>query len=102
MANNYPSSRIIKATSQQWPGTGTLVSTPFSGETWRCRVISQVAGWIAIDNLGTVPTTAGGNGTFLPASTAGGEVFSCSPSQTLSFSSSTTSSGAWVNVAELS
>ena len=101
MANNYPSNRIIKATSQQWAGTGTLVSTPFTSETWRVRVISQVAGWIAIDNIGTVPTTVGGNGTFLPASTVGGEVFSCSPSQVLSFSSATTSSGAWVNLTEL-
>ena len=101
MSNNTPSLRIIKSTSQQWPGTGTLVSTPFSSETWRCRVISQVAGWFAIDNLGTVPTTAGGNGTFLPASTVGGEVYTCSPSQVLSFSSTSTSSGAWVNCAEL-
>ena len=95
-----PSSRIIRAQALQWTGTGTLTSTPFGSETFQIRVAVQAPGWIAIDNLGTVPTTAGGLGTFISTQVAG-ESFTCSPGQLFSYSSTTTSSGPWVSFSEM-
>jgi hypothetical protein len=95
-----PASRINRATNLSWVGTGTVVSTNFGPATWQVRVISPVAGYIAIDNLGTVPTTAGATGTFIAANVANGDTFACTPGEVLSFSSSSTSSAS-VNLTEL-
>ena len=94
------SSRIIKAYNLAWTGGGTAVSTNFTSETFQVRVISPVAGYVAIDNLGTVPTTAGATGTYIAASTANGDYFQCVPGMLLSFSSTSTSTGS-VNVSEM-
>lgn len=94
-------SRIVKMQNIQWTGTGTVVSTNFASGTQHIRVCSQLAGWMAIDNLGTVPTTAGGLGAFLPNSTVGGEYFTCTPGEIFSFSSTTTSSGSWISISEM-
>jgi hypothetical protein len=100
--DRQPASRVIKMQNLAWTGSGTLVSTNFTGQTYQVRVIAQTAGWFAIDNLGTVPTTAGGNGVFIPASAAGGEYFTCSPGMLFSFSSTTTSSASpWVSISEM-
>jgi hypothetical protein len=101
--DKQPASRLIKQQNLAWAGSGTLVSTLFAGETFQVRVCSQVAGWFNIDVTGSssTPTTAGGIGYFIPASTVGGEYFIVSPSQILSFSSTSTSSGV-VSVAEVS
>ena len=100
--DKQPASRIIKVQNLAWTGTGTLVSTNFATETWQIRVCCQTAGWFAIDNLGTVPTTVGGVGTLIPASVAGGEYFTVTPGMIFSFSSTTTSTGSpWVNIAEM-
>jgi hypothetical protein len=61
-----PSSRISKTQNLQWTGTGILVSTNFVPQTYQIRVATQIAGWMAVDNLGTVPTAAGGLGTWPP------------------------------------
>jgi hypothetical protein len=103
MSNYYgkqPSSRLNKAQTLTWTGTGTLVSTNFANETFQIRITSQLAGWIAIDNLGTVPTTAGGNGSYFPA-TATPEYFTVTPGQLFSFSSTTTSSGQLISCTEM-
>jgi hypothetical protein len=99
--DKQPASRLIKQQNLAWTGSGTVVSTLFGGETWQVRICSQVAGWVNIDVTGqsSTPTTAGGVGFFVPASTVGGEYFIVSPSQILSFSSTSTSSGT-VSVAE--
>ena len=93
--DKQPASRLIKPQALAWAGTGTVVSTAFTGETFQVRVCSQVAGWFNVDVTGqsSTPTTAGGIGYFIPASTVGGEYFSVSPSMILSFSSTSTSSG---------
>jgi hypothetical protein len=98
-----PSSRLIKQQNLAWTGTGTVVSTLFAGETWQLRLCSQVAGYFNIDVTGqsSTPTTAGGIGYFIPASTVSGEYFSVSPSQILSFSSTSTSTGI-ISLAEMS
>jgi hypothetical protein len=97
-----PSSRLNKYQSLQWPGTGTLVCTYFSAETYQIRVSTQLSGWIAVDNIGSVPTSAGGTGAWFPNTSSVGEYFTVTPGQLFSFSSTTTSSGAWVSVCEMS
>ena len=100
--DKQPASRLIKQQNLAWTGTGTVVSTLFAGETFQVRLCSQVAGWFNIDVTGqsSTPTTAGGIGYFIPASTVGGEYFQSVPSQILSFSSTSTSSGV-VSCAEM-
>jgi hypothetical protein len=41
-------SRVIKSQNLNWTGSGTLVSTNFTTETWHVRVVSQVGGFFAI------------------------------------------------------
>jgi len=96
-----PSSRIILTNNVAWTGTGTAVSTTFSAQTRQVRVASPVNGWLNIDitGLSSTPTTAGGIGVFIGASVQG-EYFAVSPSQILSFSSTSTSSGS-VAVSEM-
>jgi hypothetical protein len=93
------SSRIIKGQVVAWSGIGTAVSTNFSGQTYQVRVATPVNGWFAIDNLGTVPTTAGNTGTWIAANIPG-ETFTCTPGELFSFSSTSTSSGS-VSLTEL-
>jgi hypothetical protein len=99
------SSRFINYQNLQWTGTGTLYSTNFSDQTYQVRVTSQLAGWIAIGTTTstnqTQPTTAGGVGAYFPNITTVGEYVTVSPKQIFSFSSTTTSSGQWVSVAEM-
>jgi hypothetical protein len=107
--DKQPASRAILQQNQQWTGTGSLVFNKFSTETWQVRICSQIAGWASIDNTtgatgpltGTMPTTAGGFGMFIPNSTVGGEYFAVTAGQTLQFSSTTTSSGSWVSITEM-
>jgi hypothetical protein len=94
-----PSSRLLKGQAIGWTGTGTAVSTNFANQTYQVRIATPIAGWFAIDNLGTVPTTAGSAGTWIAANTVG-EVFTCTPGELFSFASTSTSSGS-VSVTEL-
>ena len=87
------SSRIIKAQNLGFAGTATVVTTPFLAETYQVRVISQVAGFIAIDNTGTSLTSGAVGGTFIAANTASGDYFQCTPGEVLQFTSTSTSSG---------
>ena len=63
------------------------------------RIISQVTGIVTVDNLGTLPTTAGTSGTMIAANTASGDYFACTPGEVVAFSSTSTSSGT-VNITE--
>jgi len=86
-------SRIIKAQVLAWAGTGTSQSTTFATETNQVRVISQINGWISIDNSGTAITTASNaftGGVYIAANTANGDYFTVTPGQILTFTSSTT------------
>ena|SRR5271154_4978724 len=94
-------SRIIKSQNLAWIGSGTIVSTNFGPGIFHVRVISQIPGSVSVDNLGTLPTTAGGNGTFIAANTAAGDYFACTPGEVMAFSSTSTSSGT-VSVTEMS
>src|SRR5262249_35722540 len=97
-----PSSRILRAQNLSWTGTGTLVSTTFTAQTYQVRVATQLGGWINIEATGnsSTPSTAGGIGTLI--TTGPWEYFTVLPGQVFSFSSPTTSSGAIVNVTEVS
>lgn len=106
--DKQPASRAIKYQTVAWPGTGTALSTYFGSETYQVRIISQVAIWATIDSTrgdltgATLPTTAGGFGMFIPASTVGGEYFACTPGQSFIFSSTTTSSAFSIAITEMS
>jgi hypothetical protein len=93
-------SRIIKAQNLGYAGTATQVTTNFTSQTYQVRVISQVAGYIAIDNTGTSLTSGAVGGTMIAANTASGDYFQCSPGQVLQFTSTSTTSGN-VSVTEL-
>ena len=96
------SSRILKAQNLAWTGAGTVVSTNFTSQTYQCRVLSQVAGYIAIDNTGTSISTASLPDSGVPINANGTpDVFTVSPGQLLEFTSTSTSSGN-VGVTELS
>jgi hypothetical protein len=111
--DKQPSSKILKSQMLPYTGGGTLVSTPFTSETYQLRVFSQVSGQITIGTTTTTVTSApttgalGGIGgsdpaqVFIPASTVGGEYFTVSPGQTFQFASTSTSSGT-VNITEMS
>ena len=104
MANwsKYESSRILRAQILQWPGSGTVVSTNFSAQTYQVRVISQISGYVAIDNTGTlITTTTFANGTYIAANTANGDYFTVTPGEMLEFTSTSTSSGGFVSLSEM-
>jgi hypothetical protein len=104
MANwgKYGSSRILRGQVLQWAGSGTTVSTTFLPMTLQIRVISQINGYIAVDNTGTsISTSNFSGGTFIAANTASGDYFTVTPGQILEFTSTTTSSGGFVSVADM-
>jgi hypothetical protein len=74
-----PASRINKAQTLSWAGSGTSVTTSFQAQISHIRVISQIIGWIAIEpsaTQGTVGSTSTFNGyTFIAANTANGDYF---------------------------
>lgn len=92
-----PASRINKAQTLAWTGSGTSVTTSFQNEIFHVRVISQIAGWIAIEPFATAGTVMSTStfvgGTYIAANTANGDYFAASPGQVLTFTSTTTSSG---------
>jgi len=96
--DKQPASRPFKYQVVGWTGSGTALSTYFTSQTYQIRICSQTAGWAIIDstrgdlNGGTIPTTAGGIGEFVPASTVGGEYFTVSPGQSFLWASTSTSS----------
>jgi hypothetical protein len=87
-----PSSRLTRMNNVSWMGSGTVTSTTFQVATQQVLITSQVSGWFALDNLGTVPTTNGGTGFYLPANTSPA-AYTVTPGMQFSFSSTTTSSG---------
>jgi hypothetical protein len=98
------SSRITVSQPLTWAGTGSVTSASFSSQTYQIRVISQINGWIGIDNTGTSVTTGtNAGGTFIAANTANGDYFSVTPGQKLQFTSSTTgTTGIIISLAEMS
>jgi hypothetical protein len=105
MPTFYPrtaASRIIKNTNLQYTGSGTVnTTTVFGPEVFFVRVFSQVGGWISIDNTTGTSISSSTGGTLIAANTAAGDFFSCTPGQSLAFSSSSTSSGT-ISVTEMS
>ncbi len=96
-------SRIQRGQILQWTGSGTVVSTTFLPQTYQVRVISQINGYVAIDNTGTLMSTSTfAGGTFIAANTANGDYFTVTPGQILEFTSTTTTSGGLVSVSDMS
>ena len=95
-----PASRLITNQLLQYTGSGTLNSAVFGTESFQVRVLSQVAGWISIDNTtGLISSSTGG--VLVAANTASGDYFAVTPGQKFSFASTTTASGT-VCVTEMS
>jgi len=70
----------------------TVCSAKFSNSTQHIRVLSQISGWVSIDQStsttavtsATIVTTVGA-GFFIPAATFTGEYFTVTPGQLLTF-----------------
>jgi hypothetical protein len=92
-----PASRISRAQTLSWAGSGTSQTTTFQNQISHIRVISQISGWVAIEpsaTAGTVMSTSTFvGGTFIAANTANGDFFAVTSGQVLTFTSTTTSSG---------
>jgi hypothetical protein len=87
------SSRILRGQVLPWAGTGTSISTFFGPQTFQVRVISQINGYISIDQTtGTslLSTSTFSGGMFIAANTANGDYLTVTPGQYLTFTSSTT------------
>src|SRR5262249_27685460 len=97
-------SRIIVGQPLTWAGSGTLFSARFSPQTYQVRVISQINGWVAVqDSTSTLfSTTTFAGGTYIAANTGSGDYFACNPGQALGFTSTTTSSGILISFSEMS
>lgn len=108
--DKQPSSRVNVAQNITWlttagPNPGPIVCTSkFSNGTQQIRVISQIAGWVSIDQStsSTLVTSANipATGMFVPASTVGGEYFAVTPGQLLTFCSTGTTTGV-ISVTEM-
>jgi hypothetical protein len=93
-------SRFLKNQLLNYTGSGTLLTTPFTSQTYQVRVLSQVAGWCSIDNTtGAVSSSTGGP--LIAANTAAGDYFTVTPGQAFCFASTTTASGT-LSVTEMS
>lgn len=100
-----PASRINKAQTLAWAGTGTVASTSFQAQISHVRIISQINGWIAIEPAATAGTVMSTStfvgGTFIAANTANGDYFAVTQGEVLTFTSTTTSSGNIISVSEM-
>lgn len=101
-----PASRLLKGQALgPYTGSGTLISTTFTAQTRHIRVISQNNGWIVNEpaaTQGTVMSTSTFvGGMFIAANTANGDYIAVNPGEVLTFTSTTTSSGWLVSVAEM-
>ena len=99
-------SRIIVGQPLTWTGSGQIVSSRFSAQTYQVRLISQINGWVSIqDSTSTLFSTSTLLGspaaTFIAANTASGDYFACNPGQVLVLTSTTTSSGVLISLAEM-
>ncbi len=98
--DKQPSSRVIKTQTLAYNGSGTVVSTNFTAQTYQIRISTQVTGYGSIDNLGTVITTATRDAVGFDLYTGQPpEYFAVTPGMLLAFSSTSTSSGT-INLAE--
>jgi hypothetical protein len=92
------SSRIINQNVIAYTGGQTAIATGnFGNETFQVRVLSTIGGWIHIDN----GIAAVSNADTLLLANQAPEYFACTPGQSLSFNSTSTSSG-YVSVSEVS
>ena len=104
-SSNFP----VRAQMLTYPGGAsggaTVGTTPFGSNVQQIRVLSQVAGNIAIEQNGAVTSltsgATGGTGILIAANTAQGDYFSVRGGQVLNFVSTSTSSG-FVSVVEMS
>lgn len=101
--DKQPASRVNTYQNVTWltttgPAAGPIVcSSPFGKSTQQIRVISTIAGWISIDQStsSTLVTSANipATGMFVPASTVGGEYFTVTPGQLMTFASTGVTTG---------
>lgn len=99
-----PSSRPVIYQSILLSTPGKInVSAPFSKGTQHIRVMSQVTGYISIDQSTSatlVTSTAIPNGLNIPASVAAAEYFIVTPGQFLTFASTGATTGA-ISITEM-
>ena len=103
--DKQPASRPYVYQNITAPAAGAIVCTnKFGSSTQHIRILSTLAGWVSIDQStsATLVTSANipGTGMFIPASTVGGEYFTVTPGQLLTFCSTSGTSG-YVCVTEM-
>ncbi len=91
-----PSSRIIASQSIAYTGdTASHLGSSFGNQTFQCRIVTQVSGYVRIDN-GAAATTSDAmvisNNEYF---------FSCTPGQSVAFISTSTTTGN-VSISEMS
>jgi hypothetical protein len=89
---HQPSSRVIRGQELDYSGSGTLVTTNLSAQTYQVRIASDVRGYVVFGS--TSPTTTSRDTSFAEIfPNLRGEYFTVTPGQLISFSSTSTSSG---------
>jgi hypothetical protein len=95
LSNYYghaPSSRPIRLQELDYAGSGTQVTTTLLNQVYQVRIVSDVRGYVSFGST-TITTSSRGVATVEIFPSLRGEYFSARPGETLSFSSSSTSSG---------
>ena len=95
-----PSSRVIKGQEVDWTGSGTLVTTNLTPETFQIRVATDVRGYLSFAS--TSISSSNRDGSFAEIfPNLQGEYFTVAAGSVIAFSSSSTSSGS-VLISEMS
>ena len=92
MATFFPrasSSRIGANKVLNYTGSGVVTTTGVSVGVYQVRVLSQIAGFVAIDTA----AASTGVGALVAANTATGDYFACIPGNIVTFSSTLGTSG---------
>lgn len=85
------SSRPVRLQELDWTGSGTLVTTNLSPQTFQVRIASDVRGYCAFGSTSPTSSNRDTSSVEIFANTA--EYFTSRPGELISFSSSSTSSG---------
>jgi hypothetical protein len=95
-----PSTRVIKGQELDWTGSGTLVTTNLTPETFQIRVVTDVRGYLSFAS--TSISSSNRDGSFAEIfPNLQGEYFTVAAGSVIAFSSSSTSNGS-VLISEMS
>lgn len=91
--NKQPSSRVIKGQELDWTGSGTLVTTALTAQTYQVRVAADVRGFLSFASTSISSSNRDGSFVEIFPNSGVGEYFTVTPGQLIAWSSTSTSSG---------